>query len=87
MRQFLATVDFDTTQVNIEAVGGIVTLRGQVKRPEHVRDVRDGAAKLPGVLRVESYLHLPGTPAPNKAEAVAASARGAPGDTVIHHGA
>ena len=77
VRQFLATLDLDTSQVNVDACDGVVTLRGELKRPDEVRAVRDGAAKLSGVTRVESYLHLPGTPAPNKAEAVAASARAA----------
>ncbi len=86
VRQFMASVDFDTSQVNVDAVDGVVTLRGQVQRPDHVRALRDGAAKLPAVQRVESYLHLPGTPAPNKADAVAASAH-ARGDAVVHHGA
>jgi len=59
--------------VNVMAVDGTVTLRGELQRPELIRGLRDQVAKVTGVQRVESYLHLPGTSPPNKAEVAQAS--------------
>ncbi len=61
---------FATATINVDAVDGVVTLRGQLDHPDEIRDVRDAVARIPGVRTVESYLHLPGTPAPNVAESV-----------------
>ncbi|MGD9573363.1 MAG: BON domain-containing protein [Thermoleophilia bacterium] len=45
----------------VDAVGGVVTLRGGV--PEEVREGLPGrVAGVPGVVRVESLLHAPGRP-------------------------
>jgi hypothetical protein len=35
--------------------------------------IEEAVRKVPGVTAVTSLLHMPGTPAPNKAEALAAS--------------
>ena len=51
--------------VNVDAVEGVVALRGQLRRPEDVRDLVAAVEKVPGVRRVENLLHLPGTTAPN----------------------
>jgi hypothetical protein len=55
--------------INISAEKGVVVLRGQLDSPEQVRTVEHDALRVPGVHKVESYLHLTGTPAPNKAAA------------------
>lgn len=81
----LAALDFPTTDVNIEVVDGVVTLRGQVRTPEQVTAVEAEVAKVAGVKEVKRHLHLPETVAPNKADAVEAS-RSDNGSTV-HHGA
>ena len=54
--------------LNLDVAGGRVTLRGQLQRPEQIRQVQERVASLPGVREVQSYLHLEGTEAPNKAE-------------------
>lgn len=54
--------------VNVDAVEGVVTLRGQLSRPEDIRDLSAAVQKLPGVRRVKNLLHLPGTIAPNVQE-------------------
>lgn len=59
--------------LNISAFEGAVVLRGALKRPDEIRELESKVAKVPGVRRVESLLHLEGTPAPNKAEALEAS--------------
>ncbi len=47
----------------VDAVGGVVTLRGGV--PPEVRDVLPSrVAGVPGVVRVKSLLHAPGQPPP-----------------------
>jgi osmotically-inducible protein OsmY len=55
--------------VNINVEDGIVVLRGEVPDSEQIRVIERRAEGITGVLAVESLLHLPGTPAPNKAEA------------------
>jgi osmotically-inducible protein OsmY len=55
--------------VNVNAVDGVVTLRGQLEHPEEINRLIDEVRQIPGVREVESYLHLPGTIPPNKREA------------------
>jgi hypothetical protein len=45
---------------------GVAELRGQLRRPEDIDDLVRKVERVPGVERVRSFLHLPGTPAPNK---------------------
>jgi hypothetical protein len=59
-------------RLNVDASAGVVFLRGALQRPEQIRDIESAAAKVPGVVRLDSFLHLEGTPAPNKADALAA---------------
>jgi BON domain len=66
LRQVIANVDFSTKDVNIEAVRGVATLRGQVETGEQQERLITAVEKVPGVVTVRSYLHLPGDPAPNK---------------------
>jgi hypothetical protein len=54
--------------VNVNVVAGVVWLRGEVKRPEQVRDVERKARSVPEVRDVENLLHLPKTPAPTRAD-------------------
>jgi osmotically-inducible protein OsmY len=50
--------------VNVSAVDGIVYLRGEVASDEEIQRLVDDALSVAGVLRVESLLPTPGTPAP-----------------------
>ncbi|MHB8377543.1 MAG: BON domain-containing protein [Dehalococcoidia bacterium] len=54
--------------INVDAYEGTVTLRGQLEHPDEIRRLIDDTGHVEGVRRVRSYLHLPGTLAPNKAE-------------------
>lgn len=45
--------------VNIDAVDGIVTLRGQVERVEQIRELEDKARAINGVRDVQNLLHTP----------------------------
>ena len=51
-------------QVDVNAVDGVVYLRGEVQRPEIIDELVSKARSVQGVRGVESLLHLPGTPAP-----------------------
>jgi osmotically-inducible protein OsmY len=73
VEQVLATVDAETKDVTIEAVDHVVTLRGQLPSRDALRAVEEAAQTAPGVLEVQSFLHTPGTPAPNKAASLRAS--------------
>ncbi len=62
-------------RLNVDAAGGVVFLRGALAEPQQIREIESAAAKVPGVVRLDSFLHLEGTPAPNKADALAAGRR------------
>jgi osmotically-inducible protein OsmY len=53
--------------VNIDVADGVVTLRGEVGRPEQVRDLEAKARSVAGTRDVENLLHTPGSPPPNVA--------------------
>jgi osmotically-inducible protein OsmY len=55
---------FPKGQISINAEQGEVSLRGEIDRPELIRDLVEAVRKVPGVRSVENLLHLPGTPAP-----------------------
>jgi hypothetical protein len=48
--------------VDVNAVDGVVWLRGQVNRPEQMRELEERARHVVGVKEVRNLLHLPGTP-------------------------
>lgn len=53
-------------QVSVNAEEGVVYLRGEVERPETIRELEEAARKVMGVRGVENLLHAPGEPAPMK---------------------
>jgi hypothetical protein len=55
-------------EIHLDAYEGAVTLRGQLQYPDEIRRLIEDTSRVEGVRRVRSYLHLPGTLAPNKAE-------------------
>lgn len=73
IEQQLARGEVDTRDVVIDVNDGVVGLRGQLSSADEVHEVEAEASKVPGVVEVRSWLHLPGTPAPNKAAARRAS--------------
>ena len=73
VKQALSTVDADTSNVTVESVEGVVTLRGQVDGRAAQTAIQEAAGRAPGVIEVQSFLHTPGTPAPNKAASLRAS--------------
>jgi osmotically-inducible protein OsmY len=63
---------FPKDRINADVVDGRLTLRGQLDSEDEIRAVVEAAGSVPGVMEVVSFLHLPGTPAPNKADAIGA---------------
>ena len=55
-------------QVDVNVENGIVFLRGEVERPEIIKDLEGRARKVQGVREVENLLHLPGSPTPSAAK-------------------
>jgi hypothetical protein len=61
--------------LNVDAVDGVVAVRGEVPDLEAAMDVERRIRAIPGVVDVENLLHAPGEPAPNKAAALRAQSR------------
>jgi osmotically-inducible protein OsmY len=64
--EIFRAADSPKATVNVNVVDGVVELRGQVKRPEQIKDLERQAAAIPEVKGVENLLHLPKTPAPTR---------------------
>jgi hypothetical protein len=74
--ELFGDADIPKGSININVEDGIVVFRGQVERPDQANRLEEGAGRIPGVRGVRNLLHLPGTAAPNKAEARRAGAAG-----------
>jgi hypothetical protein len=57
-------------RININVENGVAVLRGQLDHPEQIRELTKAVEHVPGVRDIESYLHLPETTPPNKADAL-----------------
>jgi osmotically-inducible protein OsmY len=51
-------------QINVNAENGKIVLRGEVEKPEMIKDLEKRTKKVQGVKEVENLLHTPGAPAP-----------------------
>jgi hypothetical protein len=78
LHEVLSRLDLDPDDVNVEVVEGLVRVRGQVATGDDLRGVVEALQQSPGVGAVDSLLHLPGEPAPNKEPSRAASPRVTP---------
>ena len=56
--------DVPKGQINVNAVEGVVELRGEVDSQEMIDELVAKTHKVQGVRDVENLLHLPNTPAP-----------------------
>ena len=56
------------SKVNVNAVEGVVWLRGEVKHPDEIAKLESQVRAIPEVRGVENLLHLPKTPAPTRAD-------------------
>lgn len=73
INQRLSGLGVDTSDIVIDVTDGVAGLRGQVQRPEEMKKLEIETSQVPGVEKVNSWLHLPGDPAPNKAQSLSAS--------------
>jgi osmotically-inducible protein OsmY len=60
-------------EININVEGHVVVLRGQVEDQATIDMIVDLVRDIPDVRDVQSFLHVPGTVAPNKEESIEAS--------------
>lgn len=58
--------------ITLDAVAGVVTLRGQIADQDRALDIEGQVRQVPGVVDVVNLLHIPGMPAPNKVDALRA---------------
>lgn len=56
--------------ININVVAGIVELRGEQTSQDEIDKLVSSVRSIANVKDVHNYLHLPGTPAPNKESAM-----------------
>jgi osmotically-inducible protein OsmY len=63
---------FENHQVVVEAVDGVVTLRGQVADAQQAEELVTAVRAVPGVNAVENLTHLPGDTPPNKEPSIEA---------------
>lgn len=60
-------------RISINAEAGMIVLRGELDRPDQIRDVEDAVSHMPGVRGVHNLLHLTGSPVPDRGSVVPAS--------------
>ena len=65
-------------EYNVNVENGIAVLRGQLPTQDDIQMLIGLVSEVADVRGVESFLHTPGTPAPNKVSAIDASVRGRP---------
>ena len=68
--EVLRRADVPAGDIHVDVYEGCVTLRGQLDSDDDIHRVVERTRRVDGVTDVRSYLHLPGTPPPNKAESL-----------------
>lgn len=71
--EVLRNETFSTSPINFNVVDGIVEIRGELQSQSDIDALVSQVKGIRDVKGVHNYLHLPGTPAPNKEEAIKAS--------------
>ena len=69
--EVLGQPEFSQLDVVVDAAEGVVALRGEVPDQNVASKLETAVGRVTGVQRVESYVHTPGQPAPNKQAASA----------------
>jgi hypothetical protein len=62
--ELFRSADAPKGTVDVNVANGVVQLRGEVEKPELMNELVENARRIQGVREVESFLHLPNTPAP-----------------------
>lgn len=73
--QVLSAPPFAGLDLLVEAVNGVITLRGEVDSPSSMAGLERKIASVPGVVDVHSLVHGHGTPAPNKEASLRAASK------------
>jgi hypothetical protein len=73
--ELFRAADSPKGDVDVNVVDGVVYLHGQVRQPEQIKEIETRTRRVPEVVGVENLLHLPGTPAPTRADAPRAQQR------------
>ncbi|HEV3472744.1 MAG TPA: BON domain-containing protein [Actinomycetota bacterium] len=71
--EVLSRWNYPKGNISIDAADGVVTLRGTAENPDQIKSLESEVGRVAGVSQVVNYLHMPGTDAPNKADALEAS--------------
>jgi BON domain len=71
--ELLGHPDVPKGRINLDVENGVVTLRGQLDSPDQIARVERRTRAISGVCGFTSFLHVAGTPAPNKAAALRAN--------------
>lgn len=70
LRQVIHSMHIQGEEVNLDVNEGIVAIRGQIGSEGDRERVLDAVRAVEGVSRIEDYMHLPGSVAPNKAAVI-----------------
>lgn len=62
--EIFRSADAPKATVNVNVVDGVVQLRGEIREPAMIDELIEKTRRVQGVRDVESFLHLPSTPAP-----------------------
>ncbi len=73
--EVLSRWNYPKGSININTVDGVVELRGTCETSDQIDELEQEVRKVTGVIDVNNYLHLPGTDAPNKQDAIKAGKR------------
>ncbi len=68
--EVLSRWNYPKGSINVNTVEGVVELRGTCDTPDQINQLEQEVRKITGVVDVHNYLHLPGTPAPNKQDSL-----------------
>ena len=71
--EVLGEARFRSFDVHVDAYEGSVHLRGELPTRELIDDLVAAVERVHGVRTIDNYLHLPGSAAPNKEDALRAS--------------
>lgn len=71
--EVLSRWNYPKGSISVNAEDGVLYLRGEAENPDQIRDLEREVRRVDGVIDVVNLLHLPGTPAPNKQDAMQAS--------------
>jgi osmotically-inducible protein OsmY len=63
MSELFRDADVPKGDINVNVADGVVYLRGQVERPDQIKDIEKKVSRIGGVVAVENMLHLADTPA------------------------